>query len=464
MAGIGFQLRRIIDSERGLLHSIKSYGYAVFIINGPMILCITAVSIVQFILGRSGYSGISSDKILMTITFAFVISTMLTAGYTLVLTRYVSDCIYERTFDKVIPSLYGAMVIAGIFSIVFTLALVVLTRMKLEYAVPLSALYAIVNIIYLEMIYLSAVRNYKAIVKGFMGGNTLSVILIIFVRYIDQKWALQYILFCFNTGFAITAGLLLYQIRRPFGEGSGSFMEWTKYFKKYPSLALSGLFYYTSLYFVCFYYRFIDHNGFIEGFLTMKPDFDIPFYFAVLGLIPSLVYFTVRFETSLHTSYQEFFSAIANGTYAEIDFKLQSLVMTVKYRYIRMVSVVVGVLLLMLLLPFALMHADHLTFRRYILYWLLAVALSATLLMYVSNIVVLYFDARGYSLIINFVYLGLNIALTLFVDSNLVGLRGFGFMVASVLSMLLALMLMLYLLRNLKNYAFIMRDTRQEHN
>lgn len=460
MAGIGFELRRIIDNDKGVLQSIKSYGSAAITINGPMIMSITSVIIVKSIIGSDEYSGISSDKILMTITFAFLISTLLTGGYTLLLTRYVSDCIYEKKFNKIMPSVYGAIIFATVGSIVFTSALVVITGMQIEHAIPVSALYSIISIIYIEMIYLSAIKNYKSIIRAFFLGNAISVMLVFLVNYFEQARSFQYILFSFNLGFAVAAKMLLHQILISYGKGEGGFMEWLSYFKKYPSLAFSGLFYTISFYFVCLYYRFIDNEGFFQGFIVMKPDFDTAFYFAVLGMIPGTVYFAVRFETSLYQCCQKLFSAIGeNGTLDEIKIKLQFLVMTIKNCFTKMVLVQGAVLSLILIIPFAFIQVDHTSFIKYSLYFEFAFAFSSTLLMYVLNIVILYFNERRYSLFINSAYLALNIILTIWIDSSVVKIRGFGFMIASFISMVLALILMLRLLKKLKNYIFIMRNS-----
>lgn len=458
MAGIGFQLRKVIDSRHGLLHSIKSYGFAVVTINGPMVLCIVGMSIIRIILGNSIYSGVPSERILTTITYSFIVATIITGGFSLVLTRYVSDCIYKKDYSKVVPSFYGGVIFSIILSIAVSSGLVVFEGMKVEYGLSISILFSCVSIIWVEMIYLSAVKNYKAITKGFFLGNAIVVFLMVFIRLIPQEWQLHYIFLCFNTGFSIAAALLMRLIVGLFGEGTGGFIEWTKYFKKFPSLSMMGIFYYTGLYFACIYFRFTDKSGFVDGFMVAKSEFDIPFYLAVLGIIPGLVYFVVRLETALHTECTMFYSAISKeGTYDEINFFMKNVISTVKQYYIKLGLVQGIVLLIMLLIPFTLIQNDEMLFSKYAVFWVLTIGMSATLLMYVAKIVILYFDGRLHALRMVLVYMILNVILTLCIDNYVTGIQGTGFMISSIISMLVAVAIMVNFLRNLMNNTFIMK-------
>lgn len=456
MAGIGFHLRNIIDCDHGLFHSIKSYGFAVATINGPMILCITAAGIAQFILGGKSYSGIPSDRILTTIMHAFVMSAFMIGGYSLVLTRYVSDCIHDRKFEKIMPSVYGAIIPAAALCILISASIVFFAGMELQYGISISVLYSDISIIGLLTIYISAVKDYRSITAGFLTGNAFTVLALLFLIFIPQRWSLLYIIIAFDAGFSLTAALLAYKLRKTFGEGTGSSMEWIRYFKKYPSLALTGLFYTAGLYFSCVYYRFSDSGSFINGFMAVKPEFDLPFYFAVLGMIPGLVYFTVRFETALYADCNTFFSTMASdGTYDEIDFSARNLVGTIKYSYIKLALVQSCVTLLMLVISFMSAHAVN--FGKCAVFWAYTIGMSSTLLMYVSKIVVLYFDARSHALMIASAYFLLNISFTVITDKFSLAPPGIGFMSASILSVIMATVIMIKFTKNIGSYAFMMR-------
>jgi polysaccharide biosynthesis protein PelG len=306
----------------------------------------------------------------------------------------------------------------------------------------------------LEMIYLSAVKNYKSILKGFLAGNIIEILMIILIGSIPDGWKIQYVFLCFNTGFTVTAGFLMYQISIFFGEGTGGVTKWAGYIKKFPSLFMTGLFYSLGFYFLYINYRFSSGEIFVQGFMALKPEFDLPFFWAALGIIPGLVYFSTRLETALYMDSRELYLKINNnGTGAEIDYCTQNVVSTVKYYCIKLALVQAIVMLFMLLIPFATMEITKTVY----VFWMLTVGLCATLFMYAVILVVLYFDGKGYALMISFIYMSLNIILTLFFNHYVAGLIGFGFMAGSVISMIISIILLMIFMANLKNYIFIMK-------
>lgn len=454
MAGIGFELKKMIDSGNGLLHTVKSYGLAAATINGPMVLCMITVSIARCLLGNGEHCGIPADAVLTTITYAFILSSIITGSYSLVLIRYISDCIYNKEYSKVFPSLLGAIIPALFFSIAASLGMVLWGGLKIEYSISVSTLFSVVSIVWLEMVYLSAVKNYKAIIKGFFLGNILGIFLLVFTGTVSEGWKLQYVFFSFTIAFTVTAALLMYQIRKFFRGGLRGAIEWIGYFKKFSSLFLTGLFYTLGLYFLCIYYRFCSGEIFINGLIAMKPEFDLPFFWAVLGIIPGLVYFSVRFETLLHTHCRELYSKINNnGTGSEIDHCIKNVITTVKYCCIKLALVQATVMLSMLLAAIAKMKMNETVY----VFFVLTIGLSTTIFMYAIMLIVLYFDGRGCALIISSIYMSLSIILTLFFNNSASGLAGLGFMIASVTSMLISIILLIIFMLNIKNYIFIMK-------
>lgn len=457
MAGIGFQLKRIIEEDNGFIHSIKSYGLAVVALNGPMLLCLLAISIAGLLLNIDTYSSVPRDNILVTITYSFVVSSITTGTYSLILTRYISDCIYQKQYSKVMASFYGGMIPAIFFSILISISLFMFAGLRIEYAVGVMLLLSIVSMIWLEMIYLSAVNDNKGITIGFLAGNTVIILMLLLLRFIPKEFELIYIFLSFITGFFVTALLLMVQIRSVFKEGDKCYFEWLSYMKKYPDLWLTGLFYTLGLYFPCLYYRFTSENFIVNGFLTMQKDFDMPFYISVMCIIPGLVFFSVKFETQLHTKCNEFFSAITNyGTYNEIKFLMERLKKTILYFFYKLCIVQLTVLSTVIFFSFKFGNGSLNNFKTHFILWMCIIAMSATLIMYVAKIVLLYFDERLFAFIIASFYAIAVALMTILINKD--GFQGTGFMVASVSTAILAYILMKVFLRKLRNLVFMIRQ------
>jgi len=456
MAGIGFQLKRMIEKDSGFIHTIRSYGIAVISLNGPMLLCLFAVTIAGLLLRKDTYSTIPRDHILVTVTYTFVLSSITTGTYSLILTRYISDCIYQKEYKKVMASFYGGMLPATIFNFLISCVLIVFAKLQVKYALCFLILLTVVSIIWLEMIYLSAVNDHTGIIAGFTAGNIVIVIMLLFLGFISIKFEILYIFFCFITGFFITALLLLVQIRNVFGAEDKSYFEWLTYIKKFPDLWLTGLFYTVGLYFPCLYYRFTSENYIVNGFFTVQKDFDFPFFIAVLSIIPGLIFFVVKFETELHIKCNEFFDAILNyGTYNEIKFFMRRLKNTISLFFYKLCIVQMAVMSLLIFLSFKVGKGPFADFKTYFVLWMCVLAMGFTIIMYVVKIVLLYFDERQFAYFISAFYMVSVIFMTLVFSGD--GLQGLGFMIASAASAILAYVLLLLFLKDMKNQVFMIK-------
>ena len=95
MAGIGFELRKVYN-KGGFLSKQKAYGYAGVAYVGPMllgILLILAVVILS-VLGR--LSNTARDHLLGLISYSILASLAITNLFSMIVTRYVADMLYEK--------------------------------------------------------------------------------------------------------------------------------------------------------------------------------------------------------------------------------------------------------------------------------------------------------------------------------------------------------------------------------
>ncbi|HOQ01706.1 MAG TPA: exopolysaccharide Pel transporter PelG [Acetivibrio clariflavus] len=456
MAGIGFQLKRMIEKDTGFIHKIRSYGLAVVSLNGPMLLCLFAVTIAGLLLRKDTYSTIPRDHILVTVTYTFMLSSITTGIYSLILTRYISDCIYQKEYKKVMASFYGGILPSTIFSLLISGALTVFAKLPIKYAFCILILLSIVSIIWLEMIYLSAANDHTGIIAGFAAGNIVTIILLLFIRLVSVKYEIFYIFFCFIAGFFVTALLLLVQIRNVFGEEDRSYFEWFTYIRKFPDLWLTGIFYTVGLYFPCLYYRFTDENYIVNGFFTVQKDFDFPFFIGVLSIIPGLIFFVVKFETELHIKCNKFFDAILNyGTYNEIKFFMRRLKNTVLLFFYKLCIVQLAVMSLLIFFSFKVGKGPFADFKTYFILWMCVLAMGFTVIMYVVKIVLLYFDERKFAYYISAFYMVSVMFMTTLIGRD--GLPGLGFMIASAFTVIIAYILLLLYLKDMKNQVFMIK-------
>ena len=107
MAGIGFELRKIYN-EDNLFSKQKAYAYAGIVYTGPMLLGILLTAGVVVLTMVAGISENERDYILSNLTYAIIFSLVITSLFSLVVTRFVADMLYEKKFETIIPSFYAS--------------------------------------------------------------------------------------------------------------------------------------------------------------------------------------------------------------------------------------------------------------------------------------------------------------------------------------------------------------------
>ena len=107
MAGIGFELRKIYN-EDSLFSKQKAYAYAGIVYTGPMLLGILLTAGVVVLTMVAGISENERDYILSNLTYAIIFSLVITSLFSLVVTRFVADMLYEKKFETIIPSFYAS--------------------------------------------------------------------------------------------------------------------------------------------------------------------------------------------------------------------------------------------------------------------------------------------------------------------------------------------------------------------
>ena len=93
MAGIGFELRRLLDRQ-SLWGLVRAYTYAGVISSGPWVLSILGVMGIG-LLSVGPLPAMEVRQFLVTITYLMAASLIWTGGLQLMFARFIADCIYR---------------------------------------------------------------------------------------------------------------------------------------------------------------------------------------------------------------------------------------------------------------------------------------------------------------------------------------------------------------------------------
>ena len=103
MAGIGFELKKLFR-RKGLFASLRAYGYAGIICTGPMLLGVALQLGILLLCGWVGAERAQQDLLVCMITYTLLFSLTVTSFFSMPVTRYLADMLYEEQEQAILPS------------------------------------------------------------------------------------------------------------------------------------------------------------------------------------------------------------------------------------------------------------------------------------------------------------------------------------------------------------------------
>lgn len=306
MAGIGFSLKRLFN-KKGVFALCRAYGYAGIICAGPMLLGVVLLAGMALVARIAGMDQHDRELMNCMLTYTLLVSLTVTSWFNMVVTRYTSDMLYEEKPRKIMPSFYGVcsimLVLGGVLYGIFLL----FSGVRPIYQLLCLWFAMILIVVWTEMIYLTALKDYKAIVLAFaislMTGFLLALILVI-LGWVSIVSLMLCIILAYGMLMAWYYKLLLDYF--PKSEGSKySFLRW---FDRYRSLSFIGGFVNIGLFahLVIMYFGPLAVQ--VEGLFYGAPSHDVPALFAFFSILITTVNFVTSVEVRFYPQYRNYYS------------------------------------------------------------------------------------------------------------------------------------------------------------
>ncbi|AUG02357.1 histidine kinase [Pseudomonas sp. 09C 129] len=310
MAGIGFELRKILsrDSYTATLHA---YVYAGLISSGPWVLSILSVMLVGVISLGLVVPEVVIRQFLITVTYLMATSLILTGGLQLFFTRFVSDRLFERKYEQILPNLVGMLLLvtlgAGVLGI---LLLITLFDQGLIYRLLTLANFVVLCNLWLVIIFLSGMKAYNRILLVMLVGYGLMVGSAFFLRHLGMEGLLLALLL----GHSSLLFLFLYDILREYRAEKLVAFDFLDRRQVFVSLLLTGLCYNLGIWIDKFIFWFNPQTSSqVIGPMRASILYDLPIFLAYLAIIPGMAVFLVRIETDFAEWYERLFRAVRDG-------------------------------------------------------------------------------------------------------------------------------------------------------
>ena len=312
MAGIGFELRRLLRKNT-LLGLVEAYAYAGIIGSGPWVFSILGILLIGLVSASVVTPSILITQFQTSVTYLVASSLVLTGLVQLAFTRFISDRLFEKRNDWVMPNLNGLLlVVVVIASTLGSLALfVVLPGLGLLYRLLMLAGFVLMCAVWVLTVFLSGMKRYHAIVVLF----GIAYLIVVGLAIALSRFGLEGLLGGFVIGhLVLIAGMWLLTARDFLPRDRLISFEFLRRDMIYPSLMAVGLLYNLGVWVDKFmFWYFPGTSDPIIGGLRASLIYDLPVFLSYLSIIPGMAVFLVRIETDFVEFYDKFYTAVRSG-------------------------------------------------------------------------------------------------------------------------------------------------------
>ena len=322
MAGIGVKLNRIF-SKNTIATDLVGFGYSTVITIAPMLLVIAALVVEELTLGFSGVGFYRRELFSCTILYIFIFGLLTASPFNPVLSKYMSDVIYNETYEDILPCYYVGLLMNISFSLLigvpFCLREFFVGKVPMYYVFTGFCGYISLVLVFYSMLYLSICKDYKKISLYFTFGMVLAVLLSFVFVYLFQMEVTYSMLLSLVIGFFLIACLELSLVTSYFRKNSGKYKQVLQYFKKYWKLVGTNFLYILGLYIHNFVFWTTDGRMIVaKSFVCMQP-YDMATCLAMFTNISASVIFITRVEMYFHDRYKAYSEAVIGGRGMDID-------------------------------------------------------------------------------------------------------------------------------------------------
>lgn len=307
MAGIGFELKKLFQ-KKGFFALLRAYGYAGVICAGPMLLGIVLLLGIHYISEGAGLDRGEQNMLTCMITYTLLSSLIITNGLGMITTRYTADCLYVEKPQKVMPSFYGSVCIMMIAGGVFYGVFLFLSEIPPVYILLNYILFEELIIVWTQMNYLTAIKDYKGIMLAFLVSLIIGLAAGYVLTCVFHLDVIPTLLSCVCVTYAIMAVWYYILLLEYFPEGKGSRLEFLKWLWKYPSLFFCGLFVSMGMFAHIILMWGSDIGVRIHGLYYMAPQYDVPALAAFLSTLVTTINFVTSVEVNFYPKYRTYYS------------------------------------------------------------------------------------------------------------------------------------------------------------
>ena len=322
MAGIGVRLNRIFEKNT-LTTDFLGFAYSTVATIAPMMVIIISLVCMEVVLGFDKIGYAQRELFSCTILYIFIFALLTAAPFNAVLSRYMSDVIYEERYEDIRPCYYLGMmmniILSCLLGIPFCIREHFVGRVSVAYVFAGFCGYISLVLVFYSMLYLSICKDYQKISWFYFLGMLEAFVCAVIMRYIFKWGVTQSMLFGMVTGFFFTAILEHALVKRYFVKSSNRYRPVLHYFRKYWQLVLTNFLYILGLYIHNFVFWTTDLRMMVVKSFVCNQPYDMASCLAMFTNISATIIFIARVEMHFHEKYKLYSEAVIGGRGADIE-------------------------------------------------------------------------------------------------------------------------------------------------
>ncbi len=412
MAGIGFQLRRLVRQDT-ISSMIAAAGHAAVIAAGPWLFTIVALASISFVADQiAGRVVLSNFRAI--VIYGFATSLVMAAPITIVATRLVGDALWLKRPQDVRGLLLASY--AAVLPVVLAGVAVVALLLKLDAptALALAGAAMLVSLIWVALAFCGAVRDYRGVTLSFLAGLLIALgatLLgaILGLEATGLAWA-------FTGGLTATLFGLTGRVFATFPHAPGPLSHGLARVRegarRYHRLMTGSLLGAAGVWGDKVVFWLSAEGSRLDNGLLHAPAYDSTMFIASLVIVPALSSLVMSLETGFFDRYQQYFATIANhGTLAQIENTRQRLARyTLEHLALITVSLA-GLAAIVILTSPIIIDALGLQFRQIAILRYGALGAVFHFVFIAATSILLFFDRRRRFLFLQTLFFVLNVGL-----------------------------------------------------
>jgi uncharacterized membrane protein len=456
MAGIGFELRKLLQKQ-SLVGLLQAYAYAGVIGSGPWVLSIVGMLLIGVLSAGVVIPGAKVTQFQVSVTYLIALSLIFTGPVQLAFTRFVSDRLFERRDDVVMPNFNGLLccVVLAAIAVGVPALFMLFPGTSNLYRILMLAAFVLLCGIWVALIFLSGLKFYRAIVLLYAVGYGITVALALALR----SWGLEGLLLGFVVGhFVLLTGMWGFTAWEYRPQQLISFEFWRPELR-YPSLMLIGLLYNLGVWADKFiFWSYSGTHERIIGVFYASVIYDLPVFLAYLSIIPGMAVFLVRIETDFVEYYERFYDAVrSGGSLAYIQDMRDEMVYAIRQGLSEIAKIQTLAVLMLFVVGPGLLRTLGISQLYLPLLNVQAVGASLQVVLLALLNVFFYLDMRRQILFLTAQFLALNVLLTLVSIALGAAYYGYGFALAALATLVTGLWLLDRKLQRLEYETFMLQ-------